>query len=286
MDVDFLLGWIKRLRENCPGWYSLLDAASYLTTTPLDYSDATAAPDFTVMSFYKIFGYPDLCAILLRKEVGHMLIQRHFYGGGSRSLLTVEGDNLPRDVLHEALEDGTLPFHTIMALEASLNTYTRLFGSQINVARHAALITRLAYTLLWSLQYPNGQPVCQLYSLLNQGPIIAFNLLSANGHYLGYAAFEKLASVRNFSVRTGGLCNPGGLQKYLDLPTEEMKQIFGSGKECGDDTDIIDGKIIGVVRVSFGACSTVEEVVALVDFIREKYIEKRSTISTTVAHAA
>jgi molybdenum cofactor sulfurtransferase len=143
------LEWIRRLRENCPGWYS---------------SDATAAPDFTVMSFYKIFGYPDLGAIFLRKgDVGHMLIQRHFFGGGSRTLLTVEGFNQPRDVLHEALEDGTLPFHTIMAIEAFLNTYARLFGSQINVARLAALITRLVYTLLWSLQYPNGQPVCQLY---------------------------------------------------------------------------------------------------------------------------
>ena len=233
-----------------------------------------AAPDFTVMSFYKIFGYPDLGAVILRKDLGHMLLQRQFYGGGSRLFLTVEGINAPRHVLHEALEDGTLPFHTIMALDASLNNYTRLFGSQINVARHAAIITRLAYTLLWSLQYPNGQPVCQLYSLLNQGPIIAFNLLSANGNFIGYAGFEKLASARRFAVRTGGLCNPGGLQKYLDLPTEEMARIFGDGKECGDDTDIVDGRIIGVIRVSFGACSTVEEVCALVDFIRETYVAK------------
>jgi molybdenum cofactor sulfurtransferase len=43
-----------------PGLYSLLDAASFLTTTPLDYSDATNAPDFTV---YKIFRYPDLGAV-------------------------------------------------------------------------------------------------------------------------------------------------------------------------------------------------------------------------------
>ena len=270
----FPLGWIKRLRENCPGWYSLLDAASYLTTTPLDYSDATAAPDFTVMSFYKIFGYPDLGAIILRKDLGHLLLQRHFYGGGSRAFLTVDGIHAPRPVLHEALEDGTLPFHTIMAMEAALNNYARLFGNQVNVARHASIVTRLAYTLLWSLQHPNGQPVCQLYSLLNQGPIIAFNILSANGNLVGYVGFEKLASARHFAVRTGGLCNPGGLQKYLDLPSDEMARVFGDGKECGDDTDIVDGKIIGVIRVSFGACSTVEEVCALVDLIRETYVAK------------
>ena len=44
----FPLEWAKCLRENKPGWFSLLDAASFLTTTPLDYSDSASAPDFTV----------------------------------------------------------------------------------------------------------------------------------------------------------------------------------------------------------------------------------------------
>ena len=98
--------------------------------------------------------------------------------------------------------------------------------------------------------------------------------MSANGNFVGYVGFEKLAAARYFAVRTGGLCNPGGVQKYLDLPTEELERIFGGDRECGDDTDIVDGKIIGVIRVSFGACSTVEEVIALVDFIKENYVVK------------
>lgn len=44
----FPLEWVSKLRKKHPGWYSLLDAASHLTTTPLDYSVATVAPDFTV----------------------------------------------------------------------------------------------------------------------------------------------------------------------------------------------------------------------------------------------
>jgi len=273
----FPLRWISNLRENCPGWYSLLDAASYLTTTPLDFGEPSEAPDFTVMSFYKIFGYPDLGAVIVRKEVGQMLLQRQYFGGGSRAGLTVEGINFPRKILHEALEDGTLPFHTIMALGSALDVYHRLFRSQAHVAKHAATITRLAYALLWSLQYPNGQPLCQLYSLHNQGPIISFNLLSPNGTYMGYVAFEKAASARNFAIRTGGLCNPGGMQKYNDLSTEELLQMFATGKkkECGDGIDLIDGKVFGVIRLSFGACSTIEELVSFVNLLREMYIERR-----------
>jgi molybdenum cofactor sulfurtransferase len=275
----FPLEWIRDLRQNCPGWYSLLDAASFLTTSPLDFGDPTTSPDFTVMSFYKIFGYPDLGAIVLRKDSGQLLLKRQFFGGGSRSILTVEGYNAPRSVLHEALEDGTLPFHTIMALGSALDVQKRLFGSQVNVANHARSITRLAYTLLWSLQYPNGQPLCQLYSSFNQGPIIAFNLLSPNGNHLGFSAFEETASIANFGVRTGALCNPGGAQKHLDLPTEEMMQLFQDGKECGDGIDFLDGKILGVIRVSFGACSRMEDVVLFVEFLRETYLGKKKTKS-------
>ena len=271
----FPLEWPRKLREKCPGWYSLLDAASYLTTTPLDFGDPREAPDFTVMSFYKIFGYPDLGAIVLRREMGPLLLRRKYFGGGSRAMLTVEGIHSPRPVLHEALEDGTPPFHTIMALGSALDVQQRLFGSQINVALHAKAVTRLAYTLLWSLQYPNGQPLCQLYSIFNQGPIISFNLLTSNGNHMGFSSFEELASHAKFAVRTGGLCNPGGFQKHLDLPTEELTQLYSEGKECGDGVDFIDGKILGVIRVSFGACTTVEDVLSLVRFMRGTYLEKK-----------
>jgi hypothetical protein len=39
---------------------------------------------------------------------------------------------------------------------------------------------------------------------------------------------------------------------------------------------VVDGKNTGVIRVSFGACSTIEEVCSFVDFVREFYVEKES----------
>lgn len=271
----FPLGWLKKLRQKFPRWHSLLDAASYLTTTPLDYSDISSAPDFTVLSFYKIFGYPDLGAVIVQKDAGSMLLQRRYFGGGTVATLTADASFItPRDTLHEALEDGTLPFHTILALEASFANYNRLFGPQINVALHAASVCRLAHTLLQSLKHWNGQPVCRIYSALNHGPIVTFNLLSPTGGPVGFTKFEKQSSLRGFALRTGGLCNPGGVQHYLEFPNAEMEQIFRSGKVCGDDTDIVNGKTLGVIRVSFGACSAVDDVYAFVQFVRECYTMK------------
>jgi molybdenum cofactor sulfurtransferase len=274
----FPLDWPAWLREHGSGWYSLLDASSYLTTTPLDYYNLNNAPDFTVFSFYKIFGYPDLGGIIVRKTAGHMLVQRRFFGGGTRAAMTADAFHIPRDELHEALEDGTLPFHTILALEHAYNNFSRLFGNQAAVARHAALITRLAFTLLSTLQYDNGEPVCRIYSSLNHGPIIAFNLLNPEGGPIGFLSFEKVATVHNFAVRTGGMCNPGGMQRYMELPNGEMERIFAAGKVCGDSTDIVNGRNFGVIRISFGACSTIEEVLAFVNFIRENYVERKKKV--------
>lgn len=269
----FPLEWIQLARRH--GWYSLLDAASYLTTTPLDYSDASAAPDFTVLSFYKIFGYPDLGAIVVRRDAGHILRQRRYFGGGTRAAVTSDSFHAPRPGLHDALEDGTLPFHTILALDSALNTFSRLYGPFVNISRHAAIVSRLMFTLLSSLRHHNGRRVCQLYSSpSNSGPIIAFNLISADGSPIGFASFEQLSSLRNIALRTGGMCNPGGVEQCLNLQDLEIKRNFEAGKVCGDDMDVVAGKYTGVIRVSFGACSTIEDVTAFVDFIKEFYVEK------------
>jgi molybdenum cofactor sulfurtransferase len=72
------------------------------------------------------------------------------------------------------------------------------------------------------------------------------------------------------------MCNPGGVEQCLKLQNWEVERNFAKGKVCGDDNDVVDGKNTGVIRVSFGACSTIEEVCSFVDFVREFYVEKES----------
>jgi molybdenum cofactor sulfurtransferase len=60
----FPLSWIDHVKQGCLSdlvgnsypWIVVLDAASYLTTTPLNLCDFPA--DFVVFSFYKLFGFP------------------------------------------------------------------------------------------------------------------------------------------------------------------------------------------------------------------------------------
>jgi molybdenum cofactor sulfurtransferase len=112
------LSWTKRLRQS-PNpthqiTYSLLDAAALATTAQLDLSDPEAAPDFTALSFYKIFGFPDLGALIVRKASGHILSWRKYFGGGTVNSVEVlhEASVQRKDkTIHDAVEDGTLPFH-------------------------------------------------------------------------------------------------------------------------------------------------------------------------------
>jgi molybdenum cofactor sulfurtransferase len=272
----FPLEWLPLLRKNHPKWYSLLDAASYLTTTPLDYSDPNLAPDFTILSFYKIFGYPDLGAVLVKKDerAKAILFQRRYFGGGTRAAMTADGFHATRSEVAPALEDGTLPFHTILALDSAIEIFQRLYGGHSAIARHTRQITWFMHTMISSLHHSNGIPLSEIFSEPDHGPIISFNLRSKDGSPIGFATFERHASSHGFAIRAGGLCNPGAVQSYLKISNKDVKRNYEKGRVCGNDVDILDGKNTGVIRVSFGACSTVEDVLSFTDFLKKYYLDK------------
>jgi molybdenum cofactor sulfurtransferase len=79
------LAWPALLRctENKDKTYTLLDIAALASTGTLDLSNHTTAPDFLTLSFYKIFGFPDLGALIVRKAAGHVFDRRRYFGGGT-----------------------------------------------------------------------------------------------------------------------------------------------------------------------------------------------------------
>jgi molybdenum cofactor sulfurtransferase len=54
------LEWISKVQSGCldpaQQWYVLLDAAAFVSTTPLNLD--VYNPDFVTLSFYKMFGFP------------------------------------------------------------------------------------------------------------------------------------------------------------------------------------------------------------------------------------
>ncbi|KAL8732128.1 MAG: hypothetical protein Q9181_004055 [Wetmoreana brouardii] len=292
------LSWPGLLRSSCDSYhrkvYSLLDAAALVSTSPLDLSDASQAPDFTVLSFYKIFGYPDLGALVVRKDSSHPLSRRRYFGGGTVEMVTCTSDNWhikKQGSLHEQLEDGTLPFHSIIALDSAFDVHEKLFGSLGRISSHTSFLASRLYRDLSFLRHVNGLPVCTIYKDpsssyedgLTQGPIIALNLRNSNGRWISNAEVEKLATIKNIQFRTGGLCNPGGVASSLDLAPWEMKRNFSAGQRCGNEDDILGGKPTGIIRLSLGAMSNMRDVAAFVQFVEEFFVDRQRCPEPTVS---
>ena len=277
------LDWSGRLRRlNCPNMYSLLDAAAYAATAPLDLSNEQMAPDFTVLSFYKIFGFPDLGALIVRKKSSTILSKRRFLGGGTvEMVINSSGPALAwharkESSLHEMLEDGTPPFHTIIALESAFATHRSLYGSMTQVLQHTSSLIRLLCDEMAALSYINGQSVCDIYKdriseygdSKTQGPTVSFNVKNQKGEWIGKTQFEQMAIDANIQLRTGGVCNPGGIAFALGLSPSEMRNNFAEGVRCGNDLDEVQGTPTGVIRVSLGAMSNIDDIRTFLRFLK------------------
>lgn len=285
--------WARKVRNSGRKFYTLLDAAALVTTAPLDLT--IMEPDFTVVSFYKMFGYPDLGALIIRKSSPRMLEfleNRRYFGGGTVAAVTSKDDAFHAKrtgVPHEHMEDGTLPFHSIIALDIAMTVHNDLYGDFSSISRHTTSLVMYLQQQLSELEHYNRRRVCILYSesfpltndgltvddwVRHQGPTIAFNMRRADGTWVGYSEVEKLAAVKQIHIRTGGLCNPGGVESYIGLRAWEIKKNYEAGHRCWDDQDVMGGKPTGVIRVSLGAMSTIGDVKNFVAFIKEFYVER------------
>ncbi|KIX97788.1 uncharacterized protein Z520_06566 [Fonsecaea multimorphosa CBS 102226] len=296
------LEWIQRIRDatqiSGQHIYTLLDAAALVSTAPLDFSNDTTAPDFTALSFYKIFGFPDLGALIVRRSSGGdtILRRRRYFGGGTVDSVAMLGEGESNwhakktsPSLHSSLEDGTVAFHSILALQTALDVHRSLYGSMENVSKHVNFLASTLRDQLRTLRHAsNGSKVCVIYSddehkhvvssSAQQGPTIAFNLKDSRGRYISSSEVEKLGIVKNIQFRTGGLCNPGGIARDLGLSPDELRQNYAEGQRCGDENDIINGKPTGAIRLSLGAMSNMRDVATFVEFIKEFYVDRGRAI--------
>lgn len=268
------LSWLEQVRSSpaLQNTYTLLDCAALAMTSPLNdiFQDPDAAPDFTCLSFYKIFGFPDLGALIVRKDSGHILTLRKYFGGGTVTMVSVIGGSWhkikSRDTstvgtsislegthqasttttttpdhqynLHDGLEDGTLPFHNILALGMAIDVHSRLYGSMYNISRHTTTLSLRLYQRMQHLTHPNGRKLCKIYTeddgrgfgdSRKQGATIAFNLLDAVGMYIPYSDVEKICNKKGFYVRSGGklYLSPEPLMRRSRKPDHSKKNEQG-----------------------------------------------------------
>lgn len=286
-----LSSWTGRLRKSPlsshQNTYSLLDAAALATNCLIDFNDPDSAPDFTAISFYKIFGFPDLGALIVRRSSAHILSWRRYFGGGTVSALTVFPPTVQRKdtSIHDALEDGTLPFHNIIALGCAMRVHKRLYGSMKMISQHTSFLAQRLYQRMAKLHHSNSRPLCIIYNDQHgcspyndpktQGATVAFNILDEHGKYIGHSMVESLANEKQIYLRSGGLCNPGGIASHLRVEPWQFKRAWSSGYRCGQsgDLEVIQGKPMGVVRASLGAMTTIADIDTFLAFLAETFLQ-------------
>ncbi|OWB74333.1 catalytic activity protein [[Candida] boidinii] len=264
--------------------YTLFDASSLATTTPPNLSNPITSPDFICVSFYKMFGYPDLGGLIYKKSEGCKLFPyRKYFGGGTVDALSADNSFVAKRLsLFETIEDGTLPIHSILQLSEAIDCHDNLYGNFNNISKYTKNLVTYCYRALMNLKYDNGQKMVEIYSSvgksesdcnhdsdLSYGPIVAFSILDENLNHLGYYNFEKFASAQNISLRTGTVCNIGGVCKWLNRDSKDIENDYKMGHKCGDHMDIINHKPTGIIRVSFGAMSILKDIFELVNCIKE-----------------
>ncbi|CAJ2513848.1 Uu.00g019670.m01.CDS01 [Anthostomella pinea] len=287
------LSWSSQIRgsEHLQNTYTLLDAAALAMTFPMEtvFRHADRAPDFTCLSLYKIFGFPDVGALIVRRESGHILTLRKYFGGGTVSMVGTLGENwhrskglqAPTYKLHEGLEDGTLPFHSILALGEAIDVHKRLHGSMSRISEHTTYLMSRLHRGMAKLCHSNGRPLCRIYNENRdfedpnkQGSAIAFNVLRADGHYVSYTDVERSANAARIYIRSGGVCNPGGIFTSLGYEPWMTERAMSAGHHCGaHGISIIHRVPTGIVRASVGAMSTKQDVDTFLNFLRVAFIE-------------
>ena len=285
------LTWAQRLRKSHlrshRKAYTLLDASAFLVTGRLDLSDAEAAPDFISVSFNSIFGYPDLGALIVKKTASRVVTPRRYFGAGVVELvLDVEEQTHVRkeDSIHSALEDGTLPSQSIIALESALKLHKTLFGTAEDISRYTERLTKWLHSELTFLRHFTGTPVVQVYNEANasyndpstQGAIIAFNIRDANRNWISATQFEKLTNACGIQLSTGNMSNPGGLATMIELKPWEMIRNFYEQLKNGKDLDVIGGMPTGVVRVSLGPMTTMKDVTIFATFVKTFFVQHKA----------
>ncbi len=266
--VQHSLEWVAKAQQM--GWDVLLDAAAFVPTNRLDLSEVR--PEFVVMSFYKMFGYPTGVGALIAKRSALIKLHRPWFAGGTITVASVQGDT---HILHqgsEGFEDGTLNFLSLPAIEIGLRHIAEIGYENIHT-RVTCLTGWLLHTLT-HLKHSNGSPIVKIYGPLEtdrRGGTITLNFFDPENHFVDQQIVEERANTRLISLRTGCFCNPGGGEIALGLTRNEITTCFHKHPvmEYQDFKRCIDDKSTGAVRVSVGLASTFEDVSRLVDFVGE-----------------
>jgi len=197
----------------------LLDAAAYLPSARLSLREYR--PDFVVLSFYKLFGYPTGLGALVARRDALARLTRPWFAGGTVEYVSVQND------LHSLLsgvggfEDGTPHFLGAASLPPGFELLAEVGMDRL--AAHVARLTTLLVDGLGQITHRDGSAAVRLYGPTgssSRGGAVAFNVLGRDGRVVPYWTVDERAREMGVAFRGGCFCNPGAAEAAFGFDAE------------------------------------------------------------------
>lgn len=271
--VQHPLDWIATAQAH--GYDVVLDAAAYVPTNRLDLG--RHHPDFTVVSWYKVFGHPTGVGALIARRPALARLRRPWFSGGTIYAVSA----LARwHVLADdeaAFEDGTVNFLAIPDVTAGLAWIERVGMDRVH--DHVAALTVRLLAGLRTLRHSDGSPLVRVYGPdrtgTPRGGTVALNVLDAGGRVVDERVIIRDSAASGISLRTGCFCNPGAGEAAFGLPPRGLRRAarrrLGSLEEY---LKLLHLPSAGAVRVSLGPASQPGDVETFLSFVRRTYRDR------------
>ena len=274
--VRYPLSWISLAQQR--GYHVLLDAAAFLPTSALDLSEVK--PDFVIVSWYKLFGYPTgLGCLIARKDSLECLrVRRPWFSGGTIQAATVSAPWHMMAPGAEAFEDGTLNFLSIPDVQFGLDWLAEVGMSTIET--RVRCLTGWFLDRLLQLQHSDGSPMVRVYGPTNtkmRGGTVAFNFLDATGKVVDERVVAMESAAARISLRTGCFCNPGAGEAALGLNVNlvrKLSRVRQLSRGLDEFVEVLGIPSLGAVRVSFGLASTAADIDKFFGFVEKAYKDR------------
>ncbi|MFI6490090.1 aminotransferase class V-fold PLP-dependent enzyme [Streptomyces sp. NPDC050564] len=272
--VQHPLEWIAEAQEH--GYDVLLDAAAFVPTNTLDLD--RFHPDFTVVSWYKVFGHPTGVGSLIARREALAKLRRPWFSGGTIYAVSAQAQWHVLAEDEAAFEDGTVNFLSIPDVTAGLEWIDRIGMDRVHA--HVTGLTGQLLAGLRTLRHSDGTPMARVYGPEGgggaaRGGTVALNLLGADGRIVDERIVTRDSAARGISLRTGCFCNPGAGEAAFALPLSRLRSA--ARRQLGsleDYLELLRLPSAGAVRVSLGLSSQARDIETFLTFVAQTYRDR------------
>ncbi|MGY4922777.1 aminotransferase class V-fold PLP-dependent enzyme [Streptomyces sp. 900105755] len=280
--VQHSLDWIDTARSH--GYDVLLDAAAFAPTNVLDLS--RHHPDFTAVSWYKVFGHPTGIGSLIARRAALAKLRRPWFSGGTIYAVSAQAQWHVLAADEAAFEDGTVNFLSVPDVTAGLAWIDGIGMDRIHA--HVTALTRQLLTGLRALRHSDGSPLVRVYGTdrpgADRGGTVALNVLGADGRIVDERVVTRDSAAHGISLRTGCFCNPGAGEEAFDLPLTRLLSAADTQVASLDEyLELLGLPSAGAVRVSLGVSSQPGDIETFLTFVAETYRDRVPTATGLAA---